>query len=213
MIDISLALRHDLMVWPGHPRIELIPFKRLSAGQDADVSELRMATHVGTHVDPPCHTIIGGGTSESIDLDALVGPAFVVDLRAAEGEISAEELAAVVPEKTERLLLKTRNSTLWDVPDRPFPPSYVALSKEAAEWLARSRVRLVGIDFLSIEAPGVPGRPVHRALLAAGVTILEGIDLRGAEPGAYYLVCLPLRLLGADGAPARAVLLPSVGHE
>lgn len=213
MIDISLPLGPDLIVWPGNPRVELIPLKRLSAGQDADVSELRMGTHAGTHLDPPSHMIPGGPTSESIDLDVLVGPALVVDLSAAETEIRVEHLATLVPHGTTRLLMRTRNSALWDSADSLFPSSYVALSTGAAEWLVRSSVQLVGIDFLSIEAPGASGRPVHRTLLAGGVAILEGVDLRAARPGPYRLVCLPLRLVGADGAPARAVLFPSAERE
>lgn len=208
MIDISLPLTKDLMVWPGNPRVELVPLKRLAAGQDADVSELRLSTHAGTHLDLPGHTLPGGAMSESIDLDVLVGPAWVGDFTKVEREIDTQDLAEHVPTGAIRLLLRTRNSALWDPLGAPFPSSYVTLSTRAATWLVQSGVRLVGIDFLSIEAPGVPGRPVHAALLSAGVAVLEGLDLRQVQAGPYRLVCLPLRLLGSDGVPARAVLLP-----
>ena len=207
MIDISLPLDGSLMVWPGNPRVELIPVKRLARGDDADVSEVRMSSHAGTHLDLPGHTIPGGVLSESLDLDVLVGPAHVVDLGSIETEIGVEDLEGHVSADVRRLLLKTRNSELWGEGPASFPDSYVALSVEAARWLAERGVLLVGIDFLSIERRGAVGRPVHRTLLGAGLAVLEGIDLRNVPPGAYQLVCLPLRLVGSDGAPARAILL------
>lgn len=206
-IDISLPLDAGLMRWPGNPELELRPVKRLANGDDADVSELRMGTHAGTHLDLPGHTIPGGATSESLDLGALVGAAWVADVSDVAGEIGIPDLEPRIPAGTVRLLLKTGNSALWNEPSGPFPASYVALSPSAAEWLAERGVRLVAIDFLSIEARDVPGRPVHRSLLSAGVALLEGVDLRAVGEGPWHLVCLPLRLAGSDGAPARAMLV------
>jgi arylformamidase len=206
VIDITLPLSEDLMAWPGNPQPELVPLKRLADGHDANVSELRVSTHAGTHLDPPRHAISGGATSESIGLDVLVGSVWVADFTYVVDEIHADDLAEHVPSGVTRLLLKTRNSGLWDRPDAPFPSSFVALSTSGASWLVESGVQLVGIDFLSIEAPRHGSRPVHDALLSGAVAVLEGLDLRGVAAGEYRLFCLPLRLLGADGVPARAVL-------
>jgi arylformamidase len=195
------------MVWPGSPDVNLAPLKRLAAGDNADVSEVRLTTHTGTHVDFPSHAIPGAANSEVLHLEALVGPAWVTDLGDLEHEIDAGHLERV-PAGTTRLLLKTRNSALWHNPEGPFPSSFVSLTASAATHLVDMGVRLVGIDFLSIEARSDGDRPVHVALLAAGVLILEGLDLREAQDGPCRLLCLPLHLPRSDGAPARAVLLP-----
>ena len=119
------------------------------------------------------------------------------------GELAGLSLSGEVT----RLLLRTDNSALWAADPHAFPDEYVSLSAEGARWLVDNRIRLIGIDFLSIEARGAPGHPTHRTLLEAGVVILEGLDLSGVEPGEYTLVCFPLKIAGGDGAPARAVLL------
>lgn len=208
ILDISVPLGPDLMLWPGNPPFRLDPIKRLSEGADADLSELRVSTHAGTHLDTPGHVLPGARTSESLRLEQLVGPVFVVDLARVRASITATHLASKVQAGTTRVLLKTRNSLLWRDDRSTFPASYVALSESGAWWLVRHGVDFVGIDFLSIEARGVPGRPVHRILVEAGAAILEGVDLSRVASGWYFLICLPLRVVGADGALARAVLLP-----
>jgi len=171
------------------------------------VSELRLGTHTGTHVDPPFHFIPGGATAETLDLSVLVGQALVVDLRGAGDSITPKDLDALaIPEGTERVLFRTPNSELWSKTPVRFPDGYTAMTPEGARWCVDHGVRLVGIDFLSIERKGAPGHPTHVALLEAGVIILEGLDLSGVEPGAYELSVLPLKILGGDGAPARAIL-------
>lgn len=205
-IDISLPLTSTLMVWPGNPSVALKPLKRLSRGDDADVTELRMSTHAGTHLDPPGHSIHSGAMSDSIDLAALIGNAIVLDLTDVEFEITSGELEHRVPAGTRRLLLKTANSRIWASGPSRFPSSYVAVAPDAADWLVDHQIMLVGIDFLSIEAANAPGRPVHTRLGRGGVAVLEGISLFEVPPGAYTLVCLPLSLSGADGCPARAIL-------
>jgi arylformamidase len=196
------------MVWPGSPEVDRVRLKRLAHGDDADVTGVHLTTHTGTHLDFPSHAIPGAPGSEALRLEALVGPAWVVDLSDVEHEIDARHLESV-PAGTTRLLVKTRNSALWSDPEGPFPSSFVSLRTSAAVRLVESGVRLVGIDFLSIEARSDSPRPVHVALLSAGVLILEGLDLREAHAGPCRLICLPLHLPDADGAPARAVLLPA----
>ena len=141
-------------------------------------------------------------TVDQLPLELLYGPALVRDLGRAEAVDEAALEALDIPAGTRRLLLKSRNSLLWE--DSAFRPDYVALTPGGARWL-------VGVDYLSIEAVGAPGFPVHHTLLGAGVVIVEGLDLREVPPGAYTLLCLPLRLAGGDGAPARALLAEVAG--
>ncbi len=207
--DITLPIGPDMLVWPGDPTVVVEPVARLEDGDPANVSELRLGSHTGTHVHPPAHFLADGPSVDRLSLDALVGEAVVVDLTAAPGPIGPAELDRLrLPGGVTRLLLKTANSALWHGSGPvAFPDHYVALSPEGAAWLVERGVRLVGTDFLSIEARGAPGHPTHHTLLRAGVVILEGLDLFAVEPATYTLVCLPLRIAGGDGAPARAVLL------
>ena len=207
LIDVSLGVGPEMLTWPGDPAVELEPSKRIAKGDPANVSELRLGTHTGTHVDPPFHFIDGAATADQIDLDALDGPAYVADLRDAGPQITPSELDALkIPDGTERVLFRTPNSALWSEQPVRFPDSYTALTPEGARWCVERGMRLVGTDFLSIEQKGAPGHPTHVTLLKAGVIILEGLDLSRVEPGAYGLTVLPLKILGGDGAPARAIV-------
>ena len=207
LIDVSLGIGPEMLTWPGDPPVELDPAKRLTKGDPANVSELRLGTHTGTHVDPPFHFIDGAPTADQIDLDVLVGPALVADLRGAGTTITPDELEALqVPDGTERLLFRTPNSALWSDQPVRFPDSYTALTPEGAQWCVERGMRLIGTDFLSIEMRGAPGHPTHVTLLKAGVVILEGLDLSRVTPGLYELTVLPLKILDGDGAPARAIL-------
>jgi arylformamidase len=207
IIDISLGIGPDMLTWPGDPPVEIDPAKRLAKGDTVNVSELRLGTHTGTHVDPPFHFIDGAPTAEALDLNVLVGPAVVADLRGAGATITPAELEALnLPSGTERLLFRTPNSELWTSSPVRFPDSYTALTPDGAHWCVDRGIRLVGTDFLSIEQRGAPGHPTHVTLLKAGTIILEGLDLWRVEPGAYDLFVLPLKILGGDGAPARAIV-------
>jgi arylformamidase len=207
IIDVSLGIGPGMLTWPGDPPVEIDPAKRLAKGDPANVSELRLGTHTGTHVDPPFHFIDGAPTAEALDLNVLVGPAVVADLRGAGATITPAELDGLnLPSGTERLLFRTPNSELWTSSPVRFPDSYTALTTDGAHWCVDRGIRLVGTDFLSIEQHGAPGHPTHVTLLKAGTIILEGLDLSRVEPGAYELFVLPLKILGGDGAPARAIL-------
>ncbi|HET7457976.1 MAG TPA: cyclase family protein [Gemmatimonadaceae bacterium] len=208
IIDISVALHPGLAPFPRNPPFGVTPVLRIAAGDSSNVSELRIGTHAGTHVDPPSHFFDGAPAADALALDALVGPATVLDLTGVERAITPADLdAAGLAPHAVRVLLRTRNSARWREPDAPFATDYVSLAPEAARLLVERGVRLVGIDALSIEGFGAPGRPTHHALLSAGVIVVEGLDLSAAPAGDYFLACLPLKLIGADGAPARAVLL------
>jgi len=194
-----------MVVYKGDPDVVLSRVASLAAGDLANVSRLDFGVHTGTHVDAPVHFIEGAPGAEDIPLAALVGPARVVDATGFVTDINESAMRGLdIPDGTERLLLKTRNSRLWEKSD--FSAGFSGLTEDAAHHVVGLGVRLVGIDYLSI-APHADPAPTHVALLQAGVVILEGLDLRGVDPGEYTLVCLPLRLVGADGAPARAVLL------
>jgi arylformamidase len=208
IIDISLGISPAMILWPGDPPVAVEPRSRLASGDHANVSELRLGSHTGTHVDPPFHFIDGAPTVDALALDALVGPCVVADLRGVERDVGPTELdEARIPDAAERVLLRTRNSELWARGEVSFPDDYVAVTPEGARWLASHDLLLVGTDFLSIERRGAPGHPTHVVLLQSGVVIVEGLDLSAVEPGSYTLACLPLKVVGGDGAPARAVLI------
>jgi arylformamidase len=202
-IDVTVPVRSGMVHWPGNPPIELTRTLDVEKGDPATVSQLALGVHSGTHVDAPVHFIAGAAGIDSIPLDDLIGPARVVAIRDPRA-IGVEELRALEPRGGERLLFKTRNSTL-DWTTREFIPDYVYLSTDGARFLVERRVRAVGIDYLSIAGMD-QGVPTHLALLHAGAVIIEGLDLAAVEPGSYEMICLPLRLAGADGAPARVAL-------
>jgi arylformamidase len=207
VIDISLTITNSLPVWPGDPGISLTRVVSMDAGATVNVSRLDAGVHTGTHIDAPLHFLADGAAVPELDLTRFIGPCQVVEL-AGTGPISAAELVAAGAD-AERLLLKTSNSALWEQPELRFDTTFRALALDAAEWLVARGVRLIGIDYLSIEPyEGAPGAPVHITLLRHEIAIVEGLRLGHVAPGRYQLVCLPLKLAGSDGAPARAVLLP-----
>lgn len=204
-LDISVPIVPGRVpLYPGDARLEVEQVGRLAQGDISNVSRLSCSTHTGTHVDAPAHFLDGAPGVDAVPLDALIGPAYVVDATAAHGPLDAAAVAGLdLPPDAERLLFRTRNSRLWDEPR--FVEDFVAFTGDGAQALVDRGVRLVGIDYLSI-APYDDPAPAHLALLRAGVVIVETLDLRGADPGTYHLTCLPLRLAGVDGSPARAVL-------
>ena len=205
IFDISVPVRPGMIVYDGDPDVTLERVKAIADGASANVSRLDFGVHTGTHVDAPVHFIDGARGAETIALEALIGPVVVVDATEQTEHIDAAALGRLaIPAGTERVIFKTNNSRLWDLDH--FSADFIGLLGDAAAALVARRIRLVGIDYLSIGPKG-NGVPTHVALLEAGVVILEGLDLRRVEPGAYQLVCLPLLLVGSDGAPARAVLI------
>jgi arylformamidase len=203
--DISLTLRARMPVFPGEPTPLLEPTSRMERGDSYNVSRLTLSTHTGTHIDAPLHFLAGGTPVDQLPVDVLVGPALVVEMPV-EQEITAAALeAAAIPPGTERILFKTRNSRLLD--DEDFRRDFIYLTLDAARWLVERGVRLLAIDYLSVEQMDAQPNIVHQTLLRAGVVIVEGADLRRVAPGSYLLACLPLKIEGADGSPVRAVLV------
>lgn len=208
-IDISLPIGPNLLTWPGNPPVDLLANQRIADGDDANVSELHVGTHSGTHVDPPLHFVDGAPGIDRVPVDVLIGPCWVADARDRSGELGADDLSSYgVPTGTERLLLRTDNSELWRSMPTEFPESHTSVGTDAARWIVERGIRLVGIDFLGIERRGNPGHPTHVELLSHDVVIVEGLNLGDVEPGSYELAVLPLRIADGDGAPARAVLRP-----
>ena len=207
--DITVPVSPDMPVWPGDPPVALEQVSAMDKGEHANVSRLCCSAHTGTHVDAPHHFLNDGRTVESLPLDVLTGAARVVSIPDEVEVITAGILeGASIPSGTSRLLLKTRNSHIWERGEQHFQPDFVGVSADGAEWLARRGVKLVGVDYLSV-APYKQSVPTHRALLEPGIVVLEGLDLSAVPPGEYELYCLPLKLVGCDGAPARAILVDS----
>jgi arylformamidase len=205
IVDISVPIRPGMVVWADDPPVVLERIESMTDGAHANVSRLDFGVHTGTHVDAPVHFIDGAPGADALDLEALIGPAVVVDATAVERHLDAQVLSGLrIPDGATRLVFKTRNSELWG--SERFETGFLGVTEDGARWLVERGVRLVGIDYLSI-APFGQSVPTHRLLLGAGVAILEGTDLRGVEPGEYELICLPLRIVASDGAPARAVLV------
>jgi arylformamidase len=201
IIDVSVPIREDMPVYDGNPGVRLTRVQAIEEGASANVSDLELGTHTGTHVDAPLHFIPDGDAVETLPLEVMVGPAHVVDATSLDGPIDADSLAGLdLPRGAERLILKTPNSELWARND--FTRDFIRLTADGARLLIGRGVRLVAIDYLSIG-----DQDAHRVLLGSGVIALEGLDLRQVEPGPYQLVCLPLRLVGSDGAPARVILI------
>lgn len=204
--DISVVISPDMPTWPGHPEVVLERFKKLEEGGSSNVSILTMSVHAGTHVDAPFHFLQDGKSVERLSLKTLTGRAYVLHLAGVKG-IDAEVLdSADIPPRTRRLLLRTENSQFWARNEKEFNPGFVGLTADGAEYLVRRGVKLLGVDYLSV-APYKETRPTHEVLLKAGVVIVEGLDLSEVSQGRYTLYCLPLKLEGCDGAPARAILV------
>jgi len=205
LIDISLPLLPDLPAWPGSTGFCLERTKRLESGDSANVSRLKCEVHFGTHIDAPSHFLDGGASVDQLSLEIFIGQAVVAYLPDCP-MITAIQLETLdLPLYTERLLLHTDNSLLWAKGEKAFCRDYVALTDDAAQWIVKRKIRLLGVDYLSVQR-FVDGPEVHQILLQAGVVLLEGLNLDGVVSGIYELLSLPLNLVGAEGAPARAVL-------
>jgi arylformamidase len=205
--DVSIPISPATPVWTGDPAVVLEKVSSMDAGAHDNVSRLACGVHTGTHVDAPHHFLNDHRTVESLALDILVGPARVVEIPPEVKVVNAKVLeSAMLPLGMERLLLKTSNSQLWKQGGNSFYKDFVGISADGADWLVRYGIKLVGIDYLSV-APYHQSIPTHVALLTAGVIIVEGLDLGAIKPGSYNLYCLPLKLVGSDGAPARVILV------
>jgi arylformamidase len=198
--DISIPIHPKMHIYRGNPGVSLTRHESIADGAHANVSRLELGVHSGTHVDGALHFIDSGSGTEALPLETMVGPVVVVDATQIETDLDDAALASLELSEADRILLKTRNSELWELPE--FTHEFIRLTGSGARYLIERGVRLVGIDYLSIGDV-----EAHRELLGAGVVAVEGLDLRSVGPGAYELICLPIRLEGSDGAPSRAILV------
>jgi arylformamidase len=203
IIDVTVPLSSEVPTFPGDPRFQMDFSHRIDRGEPYNVARLTLGAHSGTHVDAPYHFLSDGATVERLPLEVLVGPAVVAEVSAAS-RVDVADLERIDLDGEQRLLLKTRMSGQLRRPE--FQEDFVYLTPEAAAHLVERGLRLVGIDYLSVEQFGSPDFAAHHTLLEAGVVIVEGLDLSEAAPGRYQMACLPLRIVGADGSPARVVL-------
>ena len=205
--DVSVPLRHGGLVYPQNPPISITPVKSIAAGDTANVSRIDLGSHTGTHVDAPLHFMDGGAGVDELPLDVLIGPARLIAfgdevLVVGEADLRRHDLTGVT-----RLLIRTRNSAWLASGSTEFHPDFTHVAPDAAEYLVSIGVRLVGVDYLSVEQFHSPHHRTHKTLLSNGVVIVEGLVLSEPLPGDYELYCLPMLLAGLDGAPARAVLI------
>lgn len=207
IFDISLAISPGMPLWPGEPAVEFTPVNSIDHGDHINLTRLAMSVHGGTHVDSPHHFLNDRRTTDTLSLDVLTGPCYVTQLPDDMDEISAEVLERVpIGAGTSRLLFGTRNSRLWAKEQKLFQKDFVSVTQDGAEWLVNHGIKLVGVDYLSVAAFEEPD-PAYKVLLKAGVVVVEGLDLSRVPRGFYDLYCLPLKLAGVEGAPARAILV------
>jgi arylformamidase len=203
LIDVTVPLDANLPVYPGNLPFSLEAVKRIARGDSSNVSALHLSAHTGTHVDSPRHFFDDGTGTEALPLELLCGRARVIEVRSRDG-IGADELSTIDFSEDIRVLIKTQNSKLWGSPE--FHKDYVGVTEAGAKFLVEHGVKVVGVDYLSVEQFKKPGAPAHHILLGGGTIVIEGLNLRDVEPGVCEMYCLPLPIVGSDGAPARVVL-------
>ncbi len=209
--DITLTVTPEMVVWPGDEPVMLERIAKIEEGSNHNGSHMAMGVHTGTHVDSPFHFLANGYGVDQLPLEALIGPCQVVELPDEVDVINVEALvgAGIKPGMT-RVLFKTRNSKIWTRNEKTFQEDFVAVAADGAEYLVWQGVKLIGVDYLSM-APFKNSRETHQILLSHDVVLLEGVDLSQVPAGEYELVCLPMKLGGSDGAPARTVLIDRNG--
>jgi arylformamidase len=203
-IDVSVPVKNGMVHWPGDAPYEIERLKDFAKGDPLTLSYIKLGVHTGTHMDAPLHFVEGGSTIDSMPIEATVGPARVVAIRDRES-VKVAELETLNLQPGERILFKTYNSEhCWNTDT--FAEDFIYISHEGAEYLAARQVRTVGVDYLSVGGFRKDGLETHQALLGGGIWVIEGLNLQGIEPGNYELMCLPLKLANAEGAPARALV-------
>lgn len=207
--DVSVPISAATPTYPGDPGVEIVQWAAISKGDAANVSMLHFGAHTATHVDAPAHFIEGAGRVDKLSLDVLIGRARVAEIPDEADVVSANHIKALNLKDAERVLFKTRNSAFWSNPSDGFRTDFTYIAPDAARALIEMNVRLVGVDYLSVEKFKPARYETHETLLSNNVVIVEGLDLREVSAGDYELICLPLRIAGGtgDGAPARAILL------
>ncbi len=204
LIDISQPLRAGMPHWPSDTPFETAPVWQIGPDCPVSVARFGCSTHAGTHADAPSHYDRTGLAIDALDLDPFLGPAIVIDARDFGPVITSERLAPALPSGATRILLRT-----WDrFPHDEWRDDFTTLHPDAVALLAERGTRLVGVDTPSIDPREAKLLRAHDAARVAGLRILEGLVLDHVAPGEYELIALPLRLVGLDASPVRAVLRP-----
>src|SRR3989338_4244232 len=202
--DISVPIFEGMHAWPRDPKVKIRPNRQISKGSSCNVSRISFGSHTGTHVDAPYHFLKKGKKMDEIPLGIFIGKAWVFEIDA-EKKINIKDINKLNLEGKERVLFKTTNSKIWER-RKKFFKEFVYITDKAAKFIVEAGVKLLGIDYLSVEGFGIPGAPAHHILLGNGVILLEGINLLKVSQGEYELICMPLKISGGDGAPARVIL-------
>jgi len=206
LIDVTVPLDSNLPTYPGNTPFSVETIRRISTGDSSNLSTLHLSAHTGTHVDAPRHFLESGAGAEALALELLIGRVRVVEVTSRKG-IGPGELSTSDFSEDLRVFIKTHNSRLWGSPT--FHTDYVGMTEAGARFLVDRGVKVLGVDYLSVEVFKTPGAPAHHILLGGGTIVIEGLNLRDVEPGIYEMMCLPLPIVGGDGAPARVVLRKS----
>ncbi|MFN6944548.1 MAG: cyclase family protein [Cytophagaceae bacterium] len=202
-IDITYPIQDGMVHWPGDVDIEISKTASIAQGDDANSTSVAFSVHTGTHMDAPNHFLKNGKSLDEVSFQALIGPARVIEIKD-NVCIRKEELMEYDLKKGDRLLFKTKNSeTDWT--KQPFKENFVYIDTEAGAYMSEVGIQTIGVDYLSVGSQE-NGEEVHKVLLENEVWLIEGLDLRKVEPGTYNLICLPIKIKGADGAPVRALL-------
>tara|TARA_B100000676_G_C17657607_1_gene619797 strand:+ start:44 stop:700 length:657 start_codon:yes stop_codon:yes gene_type:complete len=204
--DVSVTISEDLPVWPGDPSVSLKLTSSIARGDTANVTQIKMGAHTGTHIDAPYHFEPNGKTIDQLAINTLIGPCRVIEMLNIEGAIGPSALEKVDLDGATRILFKTKNSEWWGYGEKEFKKNYTYINEQGAEFLIARGVKLVGIDYLSVERYDSPDHATHHLLLRSQIVIIEGLNLNDVSMGDYELIALPLKLKGCDGGPARVIL-------
>lgn len=208
-IDITVPITPEMPVWPESLPVRFDKVFDMAHGDAHTDTDLHFSAHTGTHIDAPAHFVKNGKTVSDIPLDVLNGSALVIELMNVDVITSQELNKLMIPPNTKRLLIKTRNSNHWASGEMEFQKDFIALRKDAAQWIVNEGISLVAVDYLSVQ-PYYDGPETHQILLGADVIALEGVNLSNVNPGEYELICLPMRLIGTEGAPVRVLLKKTI---
>jgi arylformamidase len=208
IFDVSVSISPQMPVWTGDPPVQIERVASINKGDPANLTRLSLGAHTGTHVDAPYHFFEKGLKVDQLPLSTFIGSAHVLEVHPGERTITATDLGSLgLPSTVQRLLIKTDNSYLWEGGLLEFEKDFIHLGHDAARWIVRRGIKLIGVDYLSVDSFDSGDKVAHHTLLEAGVVIVEGLNLSHVAQGVYQLYCLPLRIADSDGAPARVVLI------
>jgi arylformamidase len=208
LFDISVRISPQMPIWPGDPTVQIERVASINKGDPCNLTRLSLGAHTGTHVDAPYHFFEKGLKVDQLSLRTLVGTAHVIEVYPKERTITTTDLGSLgLPSTVQRLLIKTDNSYLWEGGLLEFEKDFIHLGGDAAQWIVKRGIKLIGVDYLSVDSFNSRDNVIHHTLLEAGVVIIEGLNLSHVVQGVYQLYCLPLKIADGDGAPARVVLI------